>query len=121
MKTERPWGAYWVTTVARPDVTPIAATKILRIDAGQSLSLQVHRLREEHWFALSPGLVVTHGPMIGELRQTALAPETTFVVPAGWLHSIANPTDRSIGVIETMFGEYDEDDIVRLSDQYGRA
>jgi mannose-6-phosphate isomerase-like protein (cupin superfamily) len=41
-------------------------------------------------------------------------------VGRGIEHRIENPTDAPIQLIELMYGKYDEDDIFRIQDDYGR-
>ena len=43
-------------------------------------------------------------------------------IALGQVHRLANRTDQPLEIVEVQFGDYlGEDDIVRLSDDYGRA
>jgi mannose-6-phosphate isomerase-like protein (cupin superfamily) len=43
-------------------------------------------------------------------------------IAVGQVHRLANRTDLPLEIVEVQFGDYlGEDDIVRLSDDYGRA
>ena len=41
-------------------------------------------------------------------------------VAVGERHRMANPTDAPVRVLEVCWGHFDDDDIVRLEDDYGR-
>jgi mannose-6-phosphate isomerase-like protein (cupin superfamily) len=110
--TERPWGGYRILsgTAGAP-----AAVKILTVLPGARLSLQTHQLRSEEWTAVSPGLKAQIGDEIIELT-----PFYTFRIPVGAVHRIINDTLEVGHVVELLYGVYDEDDIERLEDDYGR-
>lgn len=107
---ERPWGS-WELLVNHGDW----AVKILRIKPGGILSLQRHNKRSEQWTPLEPGLVAVVGDSSFAMRKGQ-----SIHVPAGTVHRISNPTDKTIAVVEVITGEYDEHDIVRLHDIYDR-
>lgn len=110
--TERPWGGYRILsgTADAP-----AAVKILTILPGARLSLQTHQLRSEEWTAVSPGLKA----QIGD-ETVELTPFCTFRIPVGAVHRIINDTLEVGHVVELLYGVYDEEDIERLEDDYGR-
>jgi len=108
----RPWGCW--TVLGEGD-----GYKVKRIDVnpGHRLSLQLHHRRSEHWIVVSGTAKVT----IGERIEYVHAQESTFV-PAGTSHRIENPGPGSLTIIEIQSGTYlEEDDIVRLQDDYGRG
>jgi mannose-6-phosphate isomerase len=109
----RPWGSFVLLGV--PDEEPIAAVKVLNVDPGQRLSLQTHELRRERWIPTSPGL----GAVIGE-HDFLLEVGITYEVPVGVPHRLYDKGGAGGTVIEIMFGVYDENDIKRLQDSYGR-
>lgn len=107
----KPWGRYEVIH-REPD----RAVKILIIEAGQSLSLQSHEHRSEHWFVLRGTPEITLGD---ERRQ--LNPNDAIDVPAGAKHRISNNTKELVAVLEVQHGDrIDESDIIRYKDRYGR-
>ena len=58
---------------------------------------------------------------IGEQTQL-LAENQSVYIPVGETHSLENPGDIPLELIEVQSGSYlGEDDIVRLEDIYGRA
>ncbi|AZG10472.1 mannose-1-phosphate guanylyltransferase/mannose-6-phosphate isomerase [Pigmentiphaga sp. H8] len=107
----RPWGTYTVLEEAE-------RFKIKRIvvHAGQSLSLQMHHHRSEHWIVVSGVARVTNG----EDTFLVNSNESTYI-PAGHKHRLENPGIIDLVMIEVQSGEYlGEDDIVRFADIYGR-
>jgi mannose-1-phosphate guanylyltransferase / mannose-6-phosphate isomerase len=108
----RPWGNY--TTLEEG-----ARYKIKRIvvKPGQSLSLQLHHHRSEHWVVVSGTAKVT----VGDKTELLSANESTYI-PIGETHRLENPGKMDLAMIEVQCGDYvGEDDIVRLTDVYGRA
>jgi len=57
-----------------------------------------------------------------QLGEDVLGPEVgeELFIPQGTVHRLAGPGDREIRILEISFGEFDEADIVRLHDVYGR-
>lgn len=107
--TKRPWGSFTRFTNNEP-----STVKILHINKGQEFSLQYHTQREEFWKILSgnPEIIIDdkiHNPHIGE--EFIIAPHTD--------HRISAPKDDVV-VLEISKGEFDEDDIIRIEDKYGR-
>lgn len=108
----RPWGTYTVLEEGRQ-------YKIKRIEVkpGASLSLQMHHHRSEHWIVVSGMAKVVNGATELLLRSN----ESTYI-PSGHRHRLQNPGVLPLVMIEVQSGEYlGEDDIVRFSDDYGRA
>ena len=105
----RPWGEYQVL-----GENPVCV-KIITINPNSRLSLQVHEHRSEIWFALESGLQAQIDERIIELE-----PLQRVKVEQGQKHRLINPTDNPISLVELMYGVYDEGDIFRLADDYGR-
>jgi mannose-6-phosphate isomerase-like protein (cupin superfamily) len=109
----RPWG--WYAVLGEPDHHPIAAVKVLHVEPGGMLSLQTHEQRRERWLPITEGL----GAIIGD-KRIELLPGHTYEIDIGIPHRLFDIGGSGGSVIETMYGTYDEDDIIRLSDQYNR-
>ncbi len=107
---ERPWGRFRQYTDNEP-----TTVKLITVAAGQSLSLQRHRHRDELWIVLDPGLQVE---IDGELQVADVDEE--FFIPRGTTHRISGG-DAPGRFVEIAFGEFDETDIERLEDRYGRT
>ena len=91
--------------------------KRLTVAPGESLSLQMHHHRAEHWVVVRGQAEVQRGDATFRLT----ANESTYI-PAGERHRLTNPGDEPLEVIEVQVGEQlSEDDIVRFEDRYGRC
>jgi mannose-1-phosphate guanylyltransferase len=107
----RPWGSYTVLEEGE-------GFKIKRIvvKPDQSLSLQMHHHRSEHWVVVSGVAKVTNGEQVLILNRN----QSTYI-PAGNKHRLENPGLLDLVMIEVQSGDYlGEDDIVRYEDAYGR-
>lgn len=108
----RPWGAYEVLSTADH-----YQVKRLILKPGARISVQYHHHRSEHWVVIS-GIAKVR---VGEQYMTLSQNQSTFI-PVGVIHSLENPGDENLEVIEVQSGSYlGEDDIVRLEDYYGRT
>ena len=108
----RPWGTYTVLEEG-------AGFKIKRIvvKSGQSLSLQMHHHRSEHWVVVSGSAKVTI-----DQDTTMVSPNQSTYIPIGAKHRLSNPGVTDLVMIEVQCGGYlGEDDIVRFNDDYGRS
>jgi mannose-1-phosphate guanylyltransferase/mannose-6-phosphate isomerase len=111
-KVARPWGSY--ETIA--DGLRFQVKHII-VDPGETLSLQMHYHRAEHWVVVRGSAEVTVGEKVSILQEN----ESTFI-PAGTRHRLANPGKVPLELVEVQCGPYlGEDDILRFDDQYGRA
>ena len=109
---ERPWGSYTVLEKGN-------GYKIKRVvlSPGAKLSLQLHRKRSEHWVVVSGEAKVTRE------NETYLVHtnESTYI-PINTKHSLENPGEVVLQIIEVQNGNYvEEDDIERFEDIYGRT
>lgn len=108
----RPWGKY--TTLAEGDGYKV---KRIVINPGQSISLQIHYHRSEHWTVISGTGKLT----LNEKEIIFRENESTYI-PIGTAHRLENPGKLPLAIIEVQNGKYlEEDDIVRLEDAYGRV
>ena len=108
----RPWGYY--RTV---DAGERYQVKRIMVKPGAKLSLQKHFHRSEHWVVVRGTASVTRG------TETMLLQENESIyIPLGTAHRLENPGKVPLHLIEVQSGAYlGEDDIVRLSDTYGRS
>jgi mannose-1-phosphate guanylyltransferase/mannose-6-phosphate isomerase len=108
----RPWGNY--RTVDAGDRFQV---KRITVKPGAKLSLQKHYHRAEHWVVVRGTAIV----QCGEDRRLLRENESIYI-PIGAEHRLENPGKLMLELIEVQSGGYlGEDDIVRLSDTYGRA
>ncbi|MDR1327325.1 MAG: phosphomannose isomerase type II C-terminal cupin domain [Heliobacteriaceae bacterium] len=107
----RPWGFYTVIAQGKG-----FSVKIIRVNPGQKLSLQSHNHRSEHWVVISGTAKV-----ILEGKEHILAPDQSIDIPVKAKHSLQNPFEEDIEIIEVQRGSIlDEEDIIRYEDIYGR-
>jgi len=108
----RPWGSYEsLVTADRFQVKRIV------VNPGETLSLQMHHHRAEHW-------IVVHGTaeVTCEDKVFMLGEDESTYIPLGHKHRLANPGRIPLELIEVQSGAYlGEDDIVRFEDVYGRS
>lgn len=111
-KGYRPWGCYDLI-----DSGEGFQVKRLSVNPGESLSLQLHHHRAEHWIVVKGVAEVTCGDNAMLLSEN----ESTFI-PLGVKHRLHNPGCVPVEIIEVQSGAYlGEDDIVRFDDVYNRA
>jgi mannose-6-phosphate isomerase len=111
-RVEKPWGWELIWADAEAYVG-----KILFIRAGESLSLQFHREKEESWYVESGRARLE----LGEAGQEALDEEVItggacFRYRPGTVHRLTALEDTTILEVSTPH----LDDVVRLEDRYGR-
>jgi mannose-6-phosphate isomerase len=111
-KVEKPWGheLIWAETDRY-------VGKILFVRAGESLSLQFHRVKDESWLVHSGRAKLELGsagdPM---LKQEVIAAGAAFHFAPGTVHRVTAIEDTTIVEVSTT----ELDDVVRLEDRYGR-
>lgn len=109
---ERPWGNYRV--LCRENGFQV---KRIEIKPHCRFSLQKHNRRRETWIIVSGGGLATLGGgsiPVGRGSVVKIAVEE--------VHRMENTGREPLVFIEIQFGEYlEEDDIVRLEDDYSRA
>lgn len=108
----RPWGNYRLLFQNQGEAKVTA--KILTVLPHSRLSLQKHSLRSEHWFVMEGDAEVSMGG-----ADLVLHPGEMVHIPAGTAHRLGS--GRGTKILEVSTGLFDEDDIVRLEDDYGRA
>ncbi|GAB6850314.1 MULTISPECIES: mannose-1-phosphate guanylyltransferase/mannose-6-phosphate isomerase [Paraburkholderia] len=110
-KVHRPWGYY-----DSLDSGERFQVKRIVVKPGESLSLQMHHHRAEHWVVVRGTAQVTCGEKTFLLTEN----QSTYI-PLGTVHRLSNPGKTPLEIIEVQSGTYlGEDDIVRFDDNYGR-
>jgi mannose-6-phosphate isomerase len=108
----KPWGEeVWFAA------TELYAGKILRVSAGQKLSLQMHRQKDETSYLLSGRMLLTQGDSAEEVTEREIGPGTVWRNRPGVVHTIEALEDSEVFEVSTP----EVDDVVRLEDRYGRA
>ena len=112
---DKPWGREVVFAVV-PDKY---VGKVIHVDAGQSLSCQYHRHKDETISLLHGEAVVEYGTDADALTSVPFAPGDTIHLPAGVVHRIRAVSDAVFVECSTAAPGWAQD-VVRLSDAYGR-
>ena len=111
-RVEKPWGYELIWAL-----TDQYCGKVLFVKAGQSLSLQFHRRKDESWLVQSGRARIE----LGDAGQAVLAEEVVasgaaFHFVPGTVHRVTALEDTTILEVSTPYLE----DVVRLADAYGR-
>ncbi|MEO6536916.1 MAG: phosphomannose isomerase type II C-terminal cupin domain [Candidatus Paceibacterota bacterium] len=108
-REERPWGSF-----EQFSDNEVSTVKLIHVDAGQRLSLQKHSKRSEFWRVVSGSGTFE---IDGVARDVSVGDEAN--IPVGSLHRLAGGAD-GITILEIARGEFDEHDIERVEDDFGR-
>ncbi|TXG76567.1 cupin [Patescibacteria group bacterium] len=111
-RIEKPWGyeLHWV-----PEDAPYMG-KVLHINAGARLSLQVHDEKQESWFLYQGKAAVIWENAAGELVETELQPGVGYSTKVGQKHRLKGLTDCDILEVSTP----EKGTTWRLEDDYAR-
>ena len=110
-KVYRPWGFYLSIGEGKR-----FQVKIIHVNPGARLSLQMHYHRAEHW-------IVVKGTAEVEIDKKVkiLSENESAYIPLGSKHRLLNPGKIPLEIIEVQSGSYlGEEDILRFEDIYGR-
>lgn len=107
---DRPWGSF-----DRFTANELSTVKILHVLPGKRLSLQRHAHRSEWWKILTGSGYVE---IDGVHREVAVGDE--IEIPVGITHRIGADTEV-MSWLEIALGTFDENDIERLEDDFGRV
>ena len=110
-RVDKPWGyeLIWASTAHY-------VGKILHVTRGQALSCQYHHVKDETMHVLSGELILRLGT--GEtLEERRLRAGESVHIPPGLVHQIEAVVDTDVLEASTPH----LDDLVRLSDRYGRS
>ena len=110
-KVYRPWGYY-----DSIDIGEGFRVKRILVNPGSKLSLQKHKKRSEHWVIVKGIAIITCGEKVFKLKEN----QSTYI-PKEEIHRLENQEDTPLEIIEIQTGSYlEEDDIIRLEDDYHR-
>jgi mannose-1-phosphate guanylyltransferase/mannose-6-phosphate isomerase len=110
-RVHRPWG--WYQTM---DLGERFRVKRIVVLPGKKLSLQRHHHRSEHWVCVRGTAEVVRDNETIILRENE-----SIYLPLGCMHRLQNPGRIPVEIVEVQTGAYlEEDDIVRVEDDFGR-
>jgi mannose-6-phosphate isomerase-like protein (cupin superfamily) len=107
---ERPWGSFTRFTHNEP-----TTVKILNVSAGEAYSLQFHHHRDEFGRVIKGAGTVQIGEDIRAIREG-----DEFYIPRETVHQVTGGPG-GLSYLEIAFGDFDEKDIERIKDKYGRS
>jgi mannose-6-phosphate isomerase-like protein (cupin superfamily) len=107
---ERPWGNFRRLTNNTP-----STIKIITVNPNEELSLQSHKKRSEFWRVISGSGTFF---IDGNAFKVGIGSEQEVQVLSK--HKMSAGID-GMQVLEIGLGEFDENDIVRYEDKYGRV
>src|SRR3989344_9594650 len=105
----RPWGKFEQFT--HNEKTTV---KIITVNPKQKLSLQYHNKRKEFWKFLDNEAKVTIGDKIIKVKK-----DSEIVIPKETKHRV-EALNKPVKFLEIAYGNFNENDIVRVEDRYGR-
>lgn len=112
-KVEKPWGYELIWAL-----TDDYCGKLLFIKAGESLSLQFHREKDESWFLQTGRAELEMGAPGDKTPNSEIVGRgAAFRIRPGTVHRVKALEDTVILEVSTPQIE----DVVRLEDSYGRA
>ena len=112
-KVEKPWGYELIWAL-----TDDYCGKILFVKAGESLSLQFHREKDESWLVHTGRAQLEIGaPGDKTPNSEIVGPGAAFRIRPGTIHRVKALEDTTIVEVSTPQLE----DVVRLDDKYGRV
>lgn len=107
---DRPWGSF-----DRFTENEHSTVKLIHVKPNLEFSLQSHQHRSEFWHVVNGNGTTTNA---GEVREVKEGDE--IEIPVGALHRLLAGPD-GITILEIALGEFDEGDIVRVADDFGRV
>ncbi|MDO8508283.1 MAG: phosphomannose isomerase type II C-terminal cupin domain [Nanoarchaeota archaeon] len=107
---KRPWGKFEQFT--HNEKTTV---KIITVNPKQKLSFQYHALRDEFWHFLDNPAKVTIGKKTIKVKKGS-----ELMIPRKTLHTV-EALNKPVKLLEIAYGDFNETDIVRLEDKYGRV
>jgi mannose-6-phosphate isomerase len=107
-RVDKPWGNFKEFAKNKK-----CTVKILEVKPKQEFSLQSHKKREENWYFLDSGTAI-----VGN-RKFKVKEGDVVKVPRKMKHRVI-AGKKKVRVLEVSYGDFDENDIVRLEDKYGR-
>ena len=107
----RPWGRFEKFHENRP-----CTVKLIYINPNSRLSLQYHKERWEFWKIIKGNAQVELEDKLLNVKEGE-----NVVIPKRAKHRVKALNDDDCVILEISYGKFDENDIVRLEDDYQRS
>jgi mannose-6-phosphate isomerase-like protein (cupin superfamily) len=107
---DRPWGKFRKFTE-----NALSTVKIITVNPNKKLSLQSHQKRGEFWKVIEGSGIFE----INKIKYDVKKGDEKYI-PQGTLHRIEALSEEFV-ILEISTGEFDESDIKRFEDEYGRV
>ncbi len=107
---QRPWGKFEQYTD-----NEVSTVKVITVKPNSNLSYQYHNYRDELW-----RVIEGEGIIVLDDKEYLAKKDDDFFIPKKAKHRMKTK-DKELRVLEISFGKFDEEDIVRLEDSYGRV
>lgn len=128
VEEKRPWGSYRIIFDSKDypyhDEEPMKI-KIITVNPKQRLSLQSHKNRDETWLITSgqAAVYLEDSDFTGKIEKTIHGPQDIIFIKRGQIHRIENLSENDLLIFcEMQTGSsFEEDDIIRYEDDYGRV
>lgn len=115
-EVHKPWGSEQVFA----EIEGLYVGKVIRVSAGESLSLQYHHEKTETISVIGGVARIEFGAVGEPLESKEFRPGDTIHLPAGIVHRILAVEDLTFTEVSTAHRGW-QNDVVRLDDRYGRS
>lgn len=106
---KKPWGSFEQFCKNK-----FCTVKVINVNPNEQLSLQYHNNRDEFWRVIKGKAQIVIGEEIIDAKE-----DDEFRIPRKTQHRII-AKDDPVRILEISFGDFDEEDIVRIEDKYNR-
>ncbi len=114
VRSVRPWGEFYGW-----DAGEGWKLKTIYIKPGKRLSLQYHHHRREHWMLVQGDATATIHDKAGKPERISMKKGEALYVDVEAVHRLESKKGGI--VVEIALGKFDENDIIRIEDDHGRA
>jgi mannose-6-phosphate isomerase-like protein (cupin superfamily) len=120
---EKPWGfEYLFGFIGLKEVSQQSKIKLLILHPGHQTSMQKHHYRDEFMVVLQGEGTRTTEDAVEGYKDEEISEGNSFVVEQRETHRLKNTGDISLIIAEIQIGKIcDDEDIERISDDYGRG
>lgn len=115
-EVRKPWGTEQIFA----ELEGVYVGKVIRVNQGESLSLQYHNAKIETISVIHGVAQIEFGEAEDSLESRTFEAGDTIHLPAGAIHRITAIDDLEFAEVSTAYAGW-QTDVVRLEDRYGRS